>query len=94
MSNPDQAPGYDGEPTYDQDEYNEYLRWREETEPQTKRASPGPGRDLLARAFGFQPGKQTVEDQRRSAATVAKTVAKALNSTRRTWTTLEFRPSL
>jgi hypothetical protein len=49
MSNPDQAPGYDGEPTYDQDEYNEYLRWREETEPQTKRASPGPGRDLLAR---------------------------------------------
>jgi hypothetical protein len=35
MSNPDQAPGYDGEPTYAQDEYNEYLRWREETEPQT-----------------------------------------------------------
>ena len=36
MSNPDQAPGYDGEPTYTQDEYDEYLRWREETEPQTK----------------------------------------------------------
>jgi hypothetical protein len=36
MSNPDQAPGYDGEPTYDQDEYNEYLRWREDTEPQTR----------------------------------------------------------
>ena len=33
-------------------------------------------------------------DQRRSVATVAKTVAKALNSTRRTWTTLEYRPSL
>jgi hypothetical protein len=90
MSNPDQAPGYDGEPTYDQDEYNEYLRWREETEPQTKRASPGPGAGPTRPAFGFQPGKQTVDDQRRSAATVAK----ALNSTRRTWTTLEFRPSL
>jgi hypothetical protein len=36
MSNPDQAPGYDGEPTYTQDEYDEYLSWREETEPQTK----------------------------------------------------------
>jgi hypothetical protein len=36
MSNPDQAPGYDGEPTYAQNEYNEYLRWREETEPQTR----------------------------------------------------------
>jgi hypothetical protein len=36
MSNPDQAPGYDGEPTYDKDEYNEYLRWRQETEPQTR----------------------------------------------------------
>jgi hypothetical protein len=35
MSNPDQAPGYDGEPTSTQDEYNEYLRWREETEPPT-----------------------------------------------------------
>ncbi len=31
-----QAPGYDGEPAYAQDEYNEYLRWREETEPQTR----------------------------------------------------------
>ena len=36
------------------------------------------------------PEKQTVEDQCRSAATVAK----PLNSTRRTWTTLEYRPSL
>jgi hypothetical protein len=35
MSNPDQAPGYDGEP-YAQDEYDEYLRWREETEPDTR----------------------------------------------------------
>jgi hypothetical protein len=40
-----------------------------------------------------RPEKQTVEDQRRSAATVAKTVAKPLNNTRRTWTTLEYRPS-
>jgi hypothetical protein len=36
MNNPDQAPGYDGEPTYTQDEYDEYLCWREETEPPTK----------------------------------------------------------
>ena len=36
------------------------------------------------------PEKQTVEDQCRSAATVAK----PLNNTRRTWTTLEYRPSL
>ena len=36
MSNPDQAPGYDGEPTSTQDEYTEYLRWREETEPPTR----------------------------------------------------------
>jgi hypothetical protein len=36
MSNPDQAPGYDGEPTYPQDEYDEYLGRREETEPQTR----------------------------------------------------------
>jgi hypothetical protein len=34
MSNPDQEPGYDGQPTSTQDEYDEYLRWREETEPQ------------------------------------------------------------
>jgi hypothetical protein len=33
MSNPDQVPGYDSEPTYTQEEYDEYLRWREETEP-------------------------------------------------------------
>ena len=33
MSTPDQAPGYDGEPTYTQDEYDEYLRWLKETEP-------------------------------------------------------------
>jgi hypothetical protein len=38
--------------------------------------------------------KQTIEDQRRSAATVAKTVAKPLDGARRTWTTLEYRPSL
>jgi hypothetical protein len=38
--------------------------------------------------------KTRVGDQRRSVATVAKTVAEALNSTRRTWTTLEYRPSL
>ena len=37
-----------------------------------------------------RPEKQTVEDQRCSAATVAK----PLNSTRCTWTTLEYRPSL
>jgi hypothetical protein len=36
---------------------------------------------------------QAVGDQRRVAATVAKTVAKPLNSTRHTWTTLEYRPS-
>ena len=41
-----------------------------------------------------RPEKQTVGDQRRGAATVAKTVAKPLNSTRRTWTTLEYQPSL
>ena len=39
------------------------------------------------------PEKQTVEDQCRSAATVAKTAAKPLHNTRRTWTTLEYRPS-
>ena len=37
--------------------------------------------------------KQTGEDKRRSIATVAKTVAKPLDGARRTWTTLEFRPS-
>ena len=36
MSNPDQAPGYDGEPVYARDEYNEYLRWREKTEPRSR----------------------------------------------------------
>jgi hypothetical protein len=41
-----------------------------------------------------RPEKHTVGDQRRSAAIVARTVAKPLNSTRRTWTTLEYRPSL
>src|SRR5882724_1748448 len=41
-----------------------------------------------------RPEKQTVGDQHRGAATVANTVAKPLNSTRRTWTTLEYRPSL
>jgi hypothetical protein len=42
----------------------------------------------------FRPEKQTIEDHRRSAATVAKTVAKPLDSDRRTWTTLEYRASL
>jgi hypothetical protein len=37
--------------------------------------------------------KQTVEDQRRSLATVGKTVAKPVDSTRRTWTAVEYRPS-
>jgi len=36
-----------------------------------------------------QPEKQTVEEQRRTAATVAKTVAKPLENARRTWTTLK-----
>jgi hypothetical protein len=40
-----------------------------------------------------RPEKQTVEDQRRSAATVAKTVAKPLNSTRRTWTLWNIGPA-
>ena len=39
-------------------------------------------------------GLRSRERTRRSAATVAKTVAKPLDSTRRTWTTLEYRPSL
>ena len=43
MSNPDQAPGYDGEPTYAQDEYNEYLRWREETSHRPGKLPRGPG---------------------------------------------------
>jgi hypothetical protein len=38
--------------------------------------------------------KQTVKDQRRSAATVATTVAKPSDGARRMWTTLECRPSL
>ena len=40
-----------------------------------------------------RPEKQTVEDQRRSATTVANAVAKPLDGARRTWTTLEYRPS-
>jgi hypothetical protein len=32
-------------------------------------------------------------NQHRSVATVAKTVAKPLNNTRRTWTALEYRPA-
>jgi hypothetical protein len=40
---------------------------------------------MIRANWGYvRPEKQTVEDQRRSAATVAKTAAKALNSTRRT----------
>ena len=38
--------------------------------------------------------KQTVEDQHRSIATVATTVAKPSDGARRMWTTLECRPSL
>lgn len=34
-----------------------------------------------------------VVDQRRTAATLAKTVPKPLDGARRAWTTLEFRPS-
>jgi len=34
-----------------------------------------------------------IEDQRHTAATVAKTVAKPLDGARRRWTTLESRPS-
>ena len=61
-----------------------------------KRQRPATARN--ARTIGanrgyVRPEKQTVGDQRRTAATVAKTVAKPLNSTRRTWTTLEHRPS-
>ena len=48
---------------------------------------------IRANSGYVRPEKQTVEDQRRSAATVANTVAKPLNNTRRTWTTLEYRPS-
>ena len=44
---------------------------------------------ILATLGYVRPEKQTVEDQRRCAATVAK----RLNNTRRTWTTLEYRPS-
>jgi hypothetical protein len=50
-------------------------------------------RTIRANLRFVRPEKQTVEDQRRFAATVAKTVAKPLNNTRRTWTTLEYRPS-
>ena len=48
------------------------------------------------RQLGICPAceKQTVGDQRRSAATVANVVAKPLDSARRTWTTMEYRPSL
>ena len=43
---------------------------------------------------GTTPEKQTVMDQRRSAATVATTVTKPSDGARRIWTTLECRPSL
>ena len=60
--------------------------------------SPGPECMTLARSAPTWvmsgPEKQTVEDQRRSAATVANTVAKPLDNSRRTWTTLEYRPSV
>ena len=64
---------------------------------QRQTSAVGSTRTLALRmaAWGYvRPEKQTVGDQHRGAATVAKTVAKPLNSTRRTWTTLEYRPSL
>ena len=46
------------------------------------------------RQLGICPArKQTVEDRRHPAATVANTAAKPLDGARRTWTTLEYRPS-
>ena len=51
-------------------------------------------RTICANWGYVRPEKQTVGDQRRSDATVANTVAKPLDSDRRTWTTLEYRPSL
>ena len=47
-------------------------------------------RTIRANLGYVRPEKQTVEDQRRAAATVAK----PLNSTRRTWTTPEYQPGL
>jgi hypothetical protein len=60
---------------------------------QQRPATAHNSRTIRANLAYARPEKQTVEDQRRSAATVAKTVAKPLNNTRRTWTTLEYRPS-
>ena len=51
-------------------------------------------RTIRANLGYARPEKQTVEDQRRSAATVANTVARPLDSARRNWTTLKYRPSL
>ena len=56
-------------------------------------AAPKDARTILANLGYATPEKQTVEDQRRPAATVANTVAKLLDGARRTWTTLEYRPS-
>jgi hypothetical protein len=50
------------------------------------------GPDCLNRQVDTH-GKQTVENQHRSAATVANTLAKLLDDARCTWTTLEYRPS-
>jgi len=47
------------------------------------------GRETL-----YGVAEKTVEDQRRSIAIVAKTVAEPLDGARRTWTTLEYWPSL
>jgi hypothetical protein len=55
------------------------------------------GRPLLARdrerTLTYGPSAATDEDQRRSAVSVAKPVAKALDGVRRAWTNLEYRPS-
>ena len=56
---------------------------------QQRPATAHNSRAIYANWGYVRPEKQTVGDQRRGAATVAK----PLNNTRRTWTTLEYRPS-
>jgi len=51
------------------------------TSRQQQPATAHDTRTIRANSGYVRPEKQTVEDQRRSAATVAKTVAKPLNST-------------
>jgi hypothetical protein len=50
-------------------------------------------RAIRANLAYARPEKQTVEDQRRSIATVANAVAKPLDNACPRWTTLEYRPS-